>query len=112
MGRHVLGAKETAAAFRRKARVIENVKAVVKQNGAELTAEAQRLAPVKSGNLKGSIRMEIMGGGLIAEISEHTEYGKYLELGTRFMHARPYMTPATMKQRMKFISDVRKAVGK
>lgn len=112
MGRHVLGARETAAKLRKQGLKIEKVKQVVKVNGAELAQEAQRLAPVKTGNLKGSIRMQILGGGLIAEIEEHTEYGKYLELGTRFMNAQPYMTPATMKQRMKFISDVRKAVGK
>lgn len=110
MGRHVIGAKETAAQFRKKAKVVQRVKEVVKLNGAELAQEAQRLSPVDTGNLKNSIRMTLSGGGLIATIEEHTEYGIYQELGTRFMEAQPYMNPATMKQRMKFISDVRKAV--
>lgn len=112
MARHVIGARETAAMFRKKAKVVNRVKEVVKLNGAELTQEAQRLAPVDTSNLKNSIRMTLSGGGLIATIEEHTEYGIYQELGTRFMEAQPYMTPATMKQRMKFIADVKRAVEK
>ena len=112
MGRHVIGAKETAAMFKKQVDKLDKVKQVVKLNGTELTQEAQRLSPVLSGNLKGSIRLEILGDGFIAEIAEHTEYGKYLELGTRFMEAQPYMTPATMRQRLKFLNDIQKVVGK
>lgn len=115
MGRHVIGGDKVSKMFANKAkRTRQLVSDVVKLNGTELAQEAQRRAPYKTGNLKSSIRMDFSSTAtnFKATVEEHTEYGKYLELGTRFMEAQPYMAPATMIQRRKFLNDMAKVGNK
>lgn len=83
-------------------------KQIVKRNGAELQARAQRNAPVDTGNLKRSIGLEIMDNGLTAESEAKAEYAPYVEWGTRFMEAQPFMLPAFNAQKEKFKSDMDK----
>ena len=108
----VQGINELKATFRRKGKNIKKVKDIVKLNASELTEEAQRLAPVDTGFMKNSIVFKLSNGGLTATIQAHTEYDIYVELGTRFMQAQPFLTPATMKQRVKFFKDIRELVEK
>lgn len=86
------------------------IKEVVKKNGADMHQKALELVPVDTGTLKRSITLEIKDGGLTAEVKEHTEYGVYLELGTRYMAAQPYMRPALNFVKDKFRNDLKKAV--
>lgn len=83
-------------------------KQIVQKNGAELQARAQRNAPVDTGNLKRSIRLEIRDDGLTAESNAAAEYAPYVEWGTRFMKAQPFMRPAFQVQKEKFRSDMSK----
>lgn len=85
---------------------MDAVKWVVKQNGAELQVKAQRNAPVDTGNLKRSIQLEISDGGLTAESEATAEYAPYVEWGTRYMEAQPYMRPAFNKQKEQFKRDM------
>ena len=85
---------------------LSDVKRVVATNGAELTRNSQRLAPVDTGRLAGSINMSIEDGGMTAVTRDGVNYGKYLDTGTRFMSAQPFMTPAHNLQASKFKRDM------
>lgn len=95
------------------------VRAVVRKNGADLQTKAQKNAPVGTpqstgipgyvgGTLKRSIVLEIRDGGLTAEVEPTAEYATYVEHGTRYMDAQPYLKPAYDKQKQEFIKDLNK----
>ena len=86
------------------------VKMVVRKNGAELQRNTQRNAPVDTGHLMRSIDLEVTDGGMTAEVEPTADYGAYVELGTRFMNAQPYLKPAFDEQKGKFKSDMKKLV--
>lgn len=89
---------------------MSDVKRVVKENGKSLQEAAQRKAPVDTGTLKRSIGLEIRDGGLTAEIepTAESQYAAYVEYGTRYMNAQPYMRPSYTAQKEKFKSDLKK----
>ena len=98
---------------------MSKVKQIVKDNGAALQEAAQRKAPVGTpqstgipgyvgGTLKRSIGLEIRDGGLTAEVEPTAEYAAYVEYGTRYMNAQPYMRPYYTAQKEKFKSDLKK----
>ena len=87
-----------------------DVKRVIRHNGAEMQAKAQENAPVRTGYLKRSIGLEITDGGMTAEVEPTADYGPYVELGTRYMEAQPYLKPAFDEQKEKFEKDMKKLV--
>lgn len=89
---------------------MDDVKRVVRHNGAEMQTKAQQNAPVDTGTLKRSIGLEITDSGMSAEIEPTAEYAPYVELGTRFMEAQPYLKPAFDDQKEKFKRDMKKLV--
>lgn len=89
---------------------LDDVKKVVRHNGAEMQTKAQQNAPVDTGTLKRSIGLEITASGMNAEVEPKAEYGPYVELGTRFMKAQPYLKPAFNEQKGKFEKDMQKLV--
>jgi len=89
---------------------MKDVKQIVKQNTAELTQGAQRKAPVDTGNLRRSITMDLSDGGLTGKVKPTADYAPYLEYGTRFQSAQPFMRPAFNKQKVQFKSDMDKLV--
>lgn len=89
---------------------LKDVKQIVKQNTAELTQGAQRKAPVDTTFLRRSITMQISDGGFTGSVKPTAEYAPYVEYGTRFMSAQPFMRPAFNKQKAQFKSDMDKLV--
>ena len=89
---------------------MEDVKRVVRHNGAEMQTKAMQNAPVDTGTLKRSIGLEITDGGMSAEVEPTAEYAPYVELGTRFMEAQPYLKPAFDEQKEKCKKDMKKLV--
>ena len=101
---------------------LDDVKRVVRHNGAEMQEKAQRNTeqfkgyqnpdPRKrpTGTLKRSIGLEITDSGMSAEVEPTAEYAPYVELGTRFMEAQPYLKPAFDDQKEKFKRDMKKLV--
>ncbi len=87
---------------------LDDVKRVVRHNGAEMQEKAQRNAPVDTGTLKRSIVLEMKDEGLTAEVGPTVEYGEYVEFGTRPMEAQPYVGPAFNEQKEKFKKDMKK----
>lgn len=93
---------------------LDDVKRVVRQNGAELQKKMQSKADFKmgyqTGTTKRSIGLEIKDSGMTAEVAPETEYSPYLEYGTRFMDAQPFVRPALEDQTGQFKSDMQKLV--
>lgn len=89
---------------------LSKVKATVKKNGSQLQKKAQKNAPIDTGNLRQKIALEITDNGKTAEVESTAEYGAYVELGTRFMKAQPYLKPAFEEQKEKFKADMKELV--
>lgn len=93
---------------------MDDVKRVVKHNGSQMQDLAQENADFKkgyqTGKTKHSISLEIKDGGMTAEVEPGTEYAPYVEWGTRFMDAQPFMKPAHNVQKEKFKKDMDKLV--
>ena len=91
---------------------LADVKKVVRQNGSELQKKIQSNADFdkgyQTGTTKRSVSLEIKDGGFTAESGPETEYAPYLEYGTRFMDAQPFVRPALEVQAAKFKSDLQK----
>ena len=91
---------------------LDDVRNVVKMNGAELQNKAMRMAPVDTGTLKRSIGLEITEAGMTAEVEATAEYAPYVEYGTRFMKAQPYIRPSLEEQKKSFENDLSKLLKK
>lgn len=93
---------------------MNDVKRVVRQNGADLQQKIQEKAEFtkgyQTGQTKRSVNLEIKDGGFIAESGPTTEYAEYVEYGTRFMDAQPFVRPALEEQASKFKRDMQKLV--
>lgn len=108
----VVGLDEVTSAIAKKAKNIENVKAAVAMNGTRLQQQSQKAAPVDTGTLRRSIGLEIKDGGLTAECTAKAHYSGYVEYGTRFMAAQPYMRPSLNLVKHQFKADVERLVRK
>ena len=100
---------------------LEAMQRIIKNNGSNLQKKAQKNADFKghyegkkfvkpTGNLKRSIGLEISANGLTATVEPTADYAAYVEYGTRFMDAQPYLRPAYTEQLAKFKSDLSKLV--
>lgn len=82
----------------------DDAREVVKMNGAELQKNMQRQAAVDTGHMKRSITLTI--NGLTARVTPTAEYASYVEYGTRFMTAQPFVRPSFETQKQQFINDL------
>lgn len=93
---------------------LDDVKQVVKNNGSGLQRKMQANADFtrgyQTGTTKRSIGLEMKDSGFTAEVGPETEYSPYLEYGTRFMDAQPFVKPAYEEQQRKFKRDMDKLV--
>ena len=93
---------------------MDDVKKVVRHHGSELQRKMQSKADFnkgyQTGATKRSIGLEITDGGFAAEVEPKTDYSPYLEYGTRFMGAQPFVKPALDEQKAQFKSDMQKLV--
>ena len=90
------------------------VKKTVQQNGQELRSKIQEKAEFtkgyQTGQTKRSVTLDIKDGGFTAESGPTTKYAEYVEYGTRFMDAQPFVRPALEEQASKFKRDMQKLV--
>lgn len=98
----------------RKDATLNDVKTVVRKNGADLQRSIQRHADFKkgyqTGTTKRSVSLELTDGGMTAQSGPETEYSQYLEYGTRFMEKQPFVKPALDEVKPKFKADMQKLV--
>ena len=88
---------------------------ILRKAALDVEAEAKRLAPVDTGNLRASIGVDLgddgRSGTASATIGPTASYGIYLEHGTRRMAPRPYMGPALDKVAPGFEAAIGQAAG-
>lgn len=98
----------------RKDATLNDVKTVVRKNGADLQRSIQRHADFKkgyqTGTTKRSVSLELTDGGMTAQSGPETEYSQYLEYGTRFMTKQPFVKPALDEVEPRFKADMQKLV--
>ena len=113
MSLKITGLKELQAKLN-KIQDKQELKNIVKQNGAELNKSTVRNAVFTRGHSTGatrrSIKLVMKNSGLTAVVSPGTEYSPYLEHGTRFMSKQPFVKPAFNKQAKIFKKDLEKLV--
>jgi HK97 gp10 family phage protein len=61
----------------------------------DIAADMRTMAPVETGQLVNSIRVDETSGQVIAE----ADHAVYVEMGTEHMRAQPFMRPALFKRR-------------
>jgi HK97 gp10 family phage protein len=71
--------------------------------------EAKQRAPIKTGFLRNSITTERQSE-TEAVVNVSAEYGSYVEHGTRFTPAQPFIRPAVEAVRARFLKDVSAAI--
>ena len=93
---------------------MDDVKRVVRHNGSQMQKKMMENADFTRGYQKGttkrSIDIDFKDGGFTAEVKPGTDYSPYLEYGTRFMDAQPFVRPSYDAQKGKFKSDMQKLV--
>jgi HK97 gp10 family phage protein len=93
---------------------MDDVKRVVRHHGKQLQKNMQGKADFRkgyqTGETKRSIGLEIQDGGMASEVGPTTDYSPYVECGTRFMEAQPFVRPAYEEQKEKFKRDMQKLV--
>lgn len=62
--------------------VIRDVKRIIVETAQIILSNAKALAPVDDGNLRDSIEMEVLMGGLKAKVQVTAHYAIYVEFGT------------------------------
>lgn len=74
------------------------IKHQLKESGKELDNLMKKKATFvkgyQTGNTKRSISLQISEDGKKAVVQPNTEYAPYLEFGTRYMEAQPFVRPA------------------
>ena len=92
----------------------KNVQDVIGNTAIAVRDEARSRAPISTGKLKKDIRVKTAQDKLSAEVTymgkKRAFYGKFIEFGTRFMPARPFLGPAWEKLRPRFFTDITAAL--
>lgn len=88
------------------ARIEEAVQKIVKKRTSEMNRLAQRNAPVDTGELRRSILSTFTDNGMTGQVSSGMHYSPYVEYGTRFMTAQPFMRPAYQVVKPEFVRDL------
>lgn len=81
--------------------IIAKIRRGVVTGALLIETDAKIYAPVRTGNHRRSIHTEIVESAtqIAARITHHSDYGMWLEVGTRHMTARPHFRPAYEKNK-------------
>lgn len=74
----------------------EPISKELERRAIRVEGAAKQACPVDTGRLRASITHQLGqdGEGLLADIGTDVEYAPYVEFGTRFMAAQPFLRPA------------------
>jgi HK97 gp10 family phage protein len=91
-------------------RVVQQVAdEAVRAAALAVEAHAKQVVPVRTGNLRASIRTWQEGPSTWA-CGTNMHYAPYVEFGTRYMAARPYLAPAAEAVRQRLPSGIAEAI--
>ena len=86
-----------------------DVEAVLEANAQDIELEAKRFAPVDTGKLRQSIKATKISDKTYKIAANETglaPYAPFVEYGTRFQRAQPFLFPAFFRGRAKFTDDL------
>lgn len=112
MGRTIFfeGLEELDAKLKKNV-TLNGVKRVVRMHGSELQSKIQEAAVFtrgySGGYTKRSVDLKIGANGLEASSEPTTEYSPYVEWGTRYMDAQPFVRVGFVKQKELFKKDMK-----
>lgn len=107
----LLGVDALSKALKQKSRnITPAIQRIVRTHGAALQQKEMRAVPVDTGTLKRSIMLDISGNGRTAVVEPTASYASYVEYGTRFMNAQPYVRPSYNAQVTLFKADLNNLV--
>lgn len=126
MKMEIQGLEELQRDLKRLSKTKNDVKDVVKKHGSQMLQKAMKKARhtasggvfakgYTTGHTRRNLQqngVKISDGGLTATVESTTNYAAYVEHGTRYMEAQPYMKPAYEKQKILFEEDIEKVVEK
>jgi HK97 gp10 family phage protein len=69
---------------------------------------AQQLAPVRTGELRDSIAVETSSDGLVVRIVAGVDYAIFVERGTVYMAAQPFIEPAVAVIKPELIKSLKR----
>ena len=89
---------------------------VVKRNTAQLQQRMMRNATFvkgyQTGFTKRSITLNLLPFELAGEVGPGSNYSPYLEFGTRYMDAQPFVRPSAREQAPIFLKDMQDLIRK
>lgn len=94
-------------------KVIPKIKFGLEQFLNSVADVARTIVPVQTGRLQSSIKYEVEEKGERAvegRVGTNVHYGKYIELGTRKMKAKPYLVPALEKVLPQLFEFMKRAI--
>ena len=111
MNVRILGVDALSKELKQKSRnMTPAIQRVVRKHGAALQQKEMRAVPVDTGTLKRSITLDISGNGRAATVTPLASYAQYVEYGTRYMNAQPYVRPSYNAQVTLFKADLNNLV--
>ena len=100
LARFAEGLRENADTLTRRA------SQAVRKAALDTMADAKTLAPVDTGNLRGSITTDARTGDLVAVVEATASYSAYIEWGTSKMQPQPFMQPAQDRNTPPFLEAI------
>ena len=113
MGIKVNGLEELQAKLKKNV-TLDDVKTVVQHSGTELDNDMKRqtssafIKGYSKGDTARSITLTLSDDGMTATVAPGTDYSPYVEYGTRFMSAEPFVRPAFDVVKPQFLEDLKK----
>jgi HK97 gp10 family phage protein len=77
---------------------------------SDVKAQARKLVPVRTGYLQSTIYAKI--SEWVAEIGADATYALFVELGTKYMQAQPYLYPAIQEHLPRLEQIILEAIDK
>lgn len=110
MSKNVKGLKELIAVLDKIPKELDtNVESVLEVNAQDIEIDAKRNAPLDTGKLRQSIKATKTKDKeytIKANSTGLAPYAPFVEYGTRFQRAQPFLFPAFFKGRAKFTDDL------
>jgi HK97 gp10 family phage protein len=77
----------------------------------KVKTDAKGFCPVKTGNLRNSIKATVLLNGLSATVGTDIIYASYVEFGTSRQRAQPFLMPAFEANRQGFLNSLRRILS-
>ncbi len=93
------------------AKKLDDVKTLVRYHTSNMMRYAAQNAPVLTGFLKQSERIDVEDGGMAGRVSFMAEYAPYQEYGTRWIYGKFYLKKGFDRASNEFLHDLEVLFG-